>query len=90
MRWPSTNKLKTCVNAWEFFVSDFLSNVYILSYYFSSYLENDRAANIDVLEANKSANKEEIKRLREENKDLRKKIAHLSKVRHLPLHPVLL
>ena len=49
-------------------------------------IENDRAANIDVLEANKSANKDEIKRLRDENKDLRKKLAHLSKVMDIISH----
>ena len=34
-------------------------------------LQNDRRANIEVLEANKSANKEEIKDLRETSKELR-------------------
>lgn len=42
--------------------------------------ENDRRTNIDMLESNKAANKEEIRRLREENKELRQKAAHLSRV----------
>lgn len=44
-------------------------------------LQNDRTANIDVLEANKSANKEEIKRLRGDNKDFRQKLSQLQRVR---------
>lgn len=36
-------------------------------------------ANIDILEANKSANKEEIRRLRAENKDVRMKLSQLVK-----------
>jgi hypothetical protein len=43
-------------------------------------LQNDRTANIDVLEANKAANKEEIKRLRGDNKDFRQKLAQLQRV----------
>ena len=43
-------------------------------------LQNDRTANIDVLEANKSANKEEIKRLRGDNKEFRQKLAQLQRV----------
>lgn len=42
-------------------------------------LQNDRKSNIDILESNKVSNKEEIKRLREENKDLRQKFAMLQK-----------
>lgn len=42
-------------------------------------LQNDRKANVDVLEANKSSNKEEIKKLRDENKDLRQKYAQLQR-----------
>lgn len=42
-------------------------------------IENDRKSNIEILESNKNANKDEIKRLRDENKELRKKLAHLSK-----------
>ena len=42
-------------------------------------LQGDRKANVDVLEANKSANKEEIKRLRDENKELRQKLALLQR-----------
>eukprot|EP01031_Cornospumella_fuschlensis_P038881 gene38881-47294_t len=42
-------------------------------------LKNDRRTNVDLLESNKSANKEEIKRLREENKELRQKTAQLSR-----------
>ena len=41
--------------------------------------EGDRKANVDVLEANKAANKEEIKRLRDENKELRQKLALLQR-----------
>lgn len=36
-------------------------------------------ANIDILEASKSANKEEIRRLRAENKDVRMKLSQLVK-----------
>lgn len=43
--------------------------------------EGDRKANIDLLEATKQANKEEIKRLREDNKTLRAKLIALHKVR---------
>lgn len=43
-------------------------------------LENDRKANIDVLEANKNSNKEEIKKLREDNKEFRQKLAGLQRV----------
>ena len=42
--------------------------------------ENDRKANIDVLEANKNSNKDDIKKMREDNKDLRQKLAQLQKV----------
>jgi len=42
-------------------------------------LQGDRKANIDVLEVNKSANKEEIKRLREENKEFRQKLAQIQR-----------
>ena len=43
-------------------------------------LQNDRTANVDVLEANKAANKEEIKRLRGDNKEFRQKLAQLQRV----------
>ena len=42
-------------------------------------LKNDRKANMEVLEANKGANKEEIRRLRDEGKDYRQKLAVLMK-----------
>ena len=42
--------------------------------------ENDRKANVDVLEANKAANKDEIKKLREDNKEFRQKFALLQRV----------
>eukprot|EP01032_Pedospumella_encystans_P009074 gene9074-10712_t len=42
-------------------------------------LQNDRKSNIDVLEANKNSNKEEIRKLRDDNKDLRQKLAQLQK-----------
>lgn len=42
-------------------------------------LQGDRKANIEVLEANKASNKEEIMRLRDENKELRKKASHLQR-----------
>lgn len=42
--------------------------------------ENDRKSNIDVLEANKNSNKEDIRKLRDDNKDLRQKLAQLQKV----------
>ncbi|CAM9580801.1 unnamed protein product [Pylaiella littoralis] len=40
-------------------------------------LQGDRKANIDILEASKGSNKEEIRRLRAENKDVRLKLSHL-------------
>jgi hypothetical protein len=43
-------------------------------------LQGDRKANIDVLEANKLANKEEIRKLREDNKEFRQKLASLQRV----------
>lgn len=43
-------------------------------------LQSDRTANVDVLEANKAANKDEIKRLRGDNKELRQKLAQLQRV----------
>ena len=43
-------------------------------------LKSDRDANVDVLEANKAANKEEIKKLRKDNKDYRQKLANLQRV----------
>lgn len=43
-------------------------------------IENDRKINIDILEANKTANREEIRRLREESKELRAKLAQLQRV----------
>lgn len=42
-------------------------------------LQGDRKANIDVLEANKAANKEDIKKLRDDNKDFRQKLASLQR-----------
>eukprot|EP00602_Paraphysomonas_sp_CaronLab_P006914 CAMPEP_0185023284 /NCGR_PEP_ID=MMETSP1103-20130426/5967_1 /TAXON_ID=36769 /ORGANISM="Paraphysomonas bandaiensis, Strain Caron Lab Isolate" /LENGTH=557 /DNA_ID=CAMNT_0027555799 /DNA_START=24 /DNA_END=1697 /DNA_ORIENTATION=+ len=42
-------------------------------------LQGDRKINIDILEANKSANKEDIRRLRDENKELRAKLAQLQR-----------
>ena len=36
---------------------------------------------MDVLESNKNSNKEDIKRLRDENKELRQKYAQLQRVR---------
>ena len=42
-------------------------------------LQNDRRANIEVLEANKAANKEEIKELRDTSKELRQKLAQLQR-----------
>lgn len=43
-------------------------------------LQSDRKANIDVLEANKASNRDDIKRGRDENKELRKKLAQLQRV----------
>ena len=43
------------------------------------YTENDRKANMEVLEANKGSNKEEIRRLREDGKEFRQKLAVLMK-----------
>ena len=42
-------------------------------------LQADRKANIDVLESNKASNKEDIRKLREENKELRQKLAQLQR-----------
>ena len=42
-------------------------------------LKNDRRSNMEVLEANKTANKDEIRRLREEGKEFRQKLAVLMK-----------
>lgn len=42
-------------------------------------LQGDRKANIDILEANKNANKEEIKRMREENKELRVRLSSVQR-----------
>ena len=52
-------------------------------------LQGDRKANIDVLEANKAANKEEIKKLRDDNKDFRQKLASLQRVRFVGRGPSL-
>jgi hypothetical protein len=60
------------------FISNPWSNVAPFVYIFSA--ENDRKSNIDVLEANKNSNKEDIRRLRDDNKDLRQKLAQLQKV----------
>ncbi len=46
------------------------------------FVENDRKANIEVLESNKAANKDDIKRLREDNKEFRQKLAQLQRVRN--------
>jgi hypothetical protein len=51
-------------------------------------LQNDRTANIDVLEANKGANKEEIKKLRGDNKDFRQKLAQLQRVSSICVHVI--
>lgn len=42
-------------------------------------LQGDRKVNIDILESNKNSNKEEIRRLRAENKELRVKTAQLQR-----------
>ncbi len=42
-------------------------------------LQGDRKANIDILEANKAAKKDEVKLLREENKDLRLRLSQLQR-----------
>jgi hypothetical protein len=42
--------------------------------------EGDRKANVDMLEANKVTNSEEIRRLKAENKESRAKLAQLQKV----------
>ena len=43
--------------------------------------EGDRKVNIDILEANKGANREDIRRLRDDNKELRQKLAQMQRVR---------
>jgi hypothetical protein len=52
------------------------------------FAESDRKINIDILETNKSANREDIRRLREESKELRAKLAQLQRV-CLHYHPPL-
>jgi len=42
-------------------------------------LQGDRRANIEIIQANKDANKDEIKRLRDENKELRMKISQIQR-----------
>ncbi|KAG5182606.1 hypothetical protein JKP88DRAFT_318591 [Tribonema minus] len=42
-------------------------------------LQGDRKANIDIMEANKAANRDEIQRLRDDNKDLRLKLSQLQR-----------
>ena len=42
-------------------------------------LQQDRRANVDLLEANKSTNSQEIRSLRDDNKELRLKITQLQK-----------
>lgn len=42
-------------------------------------LQSDRKINIDILETNKAANREDIRRLREESKELRAKLAQLQR-----------
>ena len=46
------------------------------------YAEGDRKANMDALESNKNVNREEIKKLREENSLLRTKLSQLQRVRN--------
>lgn len=50
------------------------------TYYYYELIESDRKINIDILEANKAANREDIRRLREESKELRAKLAQLQRV----------
>jgi coiled-coil domain-containing protein 151 len=42
-------------------------------------LQQDRRANVDLLESNKSSNQEEIRYSREENKDLRVRLSQLQR-----------
>mmetsp|Transcript_12817 Transcript_12817/g.23729 ORF Transcript_12817/g.23729 Transcript_12817/m.23729 type:complete len:556 (+) Transcript_12817:215-1882(+) len=42
-------------------------------------LQGDRKVNIDILEANKGANREDIRRLRDDNKELRQKLAQMQR-----------
>ena len=66
----TTNCLHTCIiHATSFSIKNEMCRI----------AEGDRKANVDVLEANKAANKEEIKRLRDENKELRQKLALLQR-----------
>ena len=64
-----------------FYYNYLLLNLYLHGYehWSQKNTEGDRKANVDVLEANKAANKEEIKRLRDENKELRQKLALLQR-----------
>ena len=50
-----------------------------------SLTEGDRKVNIDILEANKGANREDIRRLRDDNKELRQKLAQLQRVREIKI-----
>ena len=40
-------------------------------------LQGDRRANIEIIQANKDANRDEIKRLRDDNKEIRMKVMDL-------------
>ena len=68
------------MKGWECFVRYILVSNWFRYLHVYWYSENDRKANIEVLEANKTANKDEIKKLRDDNKDLRQKYAQLQKV----------
>ena len=45
-----------------------------------NYIDNDRKTNIELWEASKKANLDEVKRLRDENKEYRSKIAICQRV----------
>ena len=47
---------------------------------FNNNLENDRKTNIEMWEETKKRNVEEMKRLKEENRDFRQKVATLQRV----------
>lgn len=80
MKLTSICRLRNCAIECGCSVSFFSFCNLILVFLYTMFLENDRKSNVDVLESNKNANKEDIKRLREENKELRQKYAQLQRV----------
>ena len=66
--------------AWQIFTFWSFGSAINGHIYLCNILESDRKVNIDVMEASKAANLEEISRLREGNKEYRQKLIVLQKV----------